>query len=97
MVLYRLPKVFRSFYLLSLFFLLVWVSFLDENNVFNYISINQKIEYLQNQKKYYQEKIKNIKEEEYIILENIESIERYARENFLMKKKNEDMYVIVCE
>ena len=94
---YKLPKIFRSFYRLSFFFLLVWVSFLDDNNVFNYLSLQKKIEYLHNQQKYYREKIKNIKEEENIILENKESIERYARENFLMKKKNEDIYIIICE
>ncbi len=52
---------------------------------------------LEAEKSYYQEKILEVKEEQQALMSNSEKLERFARENYLMRKPNEDVYVIIKE
>jgi len=46
-------------------------------------------------KEYYEQQIKDVKQEKNELLTNKDSLERFAREQYMMKKDNEDLYVIV--
>ncbi len=50
--------------------------------------LNQKIEY-------YSGEIANIRIQRDDLLQNTASLEKYARENYKMKRDNEDLYIIV--
>ena len=74
------------------FGLCVWMLFLDNYSYFDHRVLNNEIDELENNKKYYQEEIK--KDEENIkLLKNPTQIEKYAREKYFMKKNNEDVFV----
>jgi cell division protein FtsB len=58
--------------------------------------LNQQLDELEDNKKYYQEEIK--KDEENIkLLKNPDQIEKYAREKYYMKRDSEDVYIIEFE
>ena len=70
--------------------------FLDNYSYFDHRILNNQIDELEDNKKYYQEEIRkdqeNIKK-----LKNPQQIEKYAREKYYMKKDNEDIYLVDFE
>ena len=67
--------------------------FFDENSLLNHREFNKEIDKLTNEKEYYKKEIKQDKE---LIdkLENSEELEKFAREEYKMKKENEEIYII---
>ena len=70
--------------------------FLDNYSYFDHRMLDNQIDELEDNKKYYQEEIRkdqeNIKK-----LKNPQQIEKYAREKYYMKKENEDIYLVDFE
>ena len=52
---------------------------------------------LNNEKEFYEQKIEEVQQEREQLLTDSEALEKFARENYLMKKESEDLYVIVEE
>ena len=75
----------------------LWMLFFDTNNFFVQIEQHQKFNELILEKKFYQEKIKNVKEDMKILQDNPQLLEKFAREKYYFHKKTEDVYVIVEE
>lgn len=70
--------------------------FLDNYSYFDHRFLDTQIKSLEDNKKYYQDEI--LKDEKSIkALKNSGQIEKYARENYFMKKENEDIYIIEFE
>ncbi|MDT0552785.1 MAG: septum formation initiator [Bacteroidetes bacterium MedPE-SWsnd-G1] len=71
----------------------VWMFFFDENSFFVDRKFNKTIEKLENDKEYYLKEIekdsKKIKD-----LENPEKLDKFAREEYNMKKEDEDIFII---
>ncbi len=93
----RLPKntpayLKNKFVLASVFFC-IWVGFIDENSIIERIQFQREYNKLQKDKEYYLDKIKQdtYEMEE---LEKISKLELIAREKYLMKKENEDIFII---
>lgn len=91
----KLPKFTKNFYFLFSSFLLVWMLFIDANDITSQFQLNQKRKALESEKAYYLEKIEEVKMEREALMSNDELIERFAREKYLMKKETEDLFVIV--
>lgn len=86
-------KIITNRYVLVLSIFVVWMVFFDENSLINHYDFNQEIEKLENEKDYYKSQIKQDKE---LInkLEDKEQLEKFAREEYNMKKENEEIYLI---
>jgi cell division protein DivIC len=91
----RLPKVFRNFYVITGLSFFVWMLFLDSNDLISRYRLAAKLRSLQNEKEYYQQKIKAVEQDKNELFGDRESLEKFAREKYLMKKDNEDVFVIV--
>jgi cell division protein FtsB len=91
---FRLLK--NKFAIASIFFV-VWMLFFDNNNWFYLKSLTDQA----NQKKkdidWYQQETKKISKEYQDMSTSMDAMEKYARENYYMKKDNEDIFVIVPE
>ncbi len=74
-------------------FFLVWILFIDRNSVLKRHRLNQEQEKLIETKNDYIKKIEDTKKE-LNALDEDEYIERIAREKHLMKKDNEDIYMV---
>lgn len=94
-ILELLPSFLKNFYFLSTLFFLVWVAFLDSNDLFMQLQLSSKKSQLIDQKEFYQEKILQVKNDQAALNSNPELLEKMAREKYLMKKEGEDLFVIV--
>lgn len=86
----------RLFFIITLVFV-VWMLFIDDFNVFHRLSLNKKINSLEEQKEYYRKEIKRDSALIKTLKNNPDSMERYAREKYLMKKENEDIFLVIDE
>ena len=88
-----LVKILTNRYVLILTIFVVWMVFFDENSFFNHREFNGEIDKLNSEKNYYENQIKGDKE---LIdkLKNKEELEKFAREEYNMKKENEEIYLI---
>ena len=86
-------KFITNIYVIILSVFLVWMVFFDENSFLNHHEFDKEIDKLNREKEYYQSEIQQDKE---LIkkLENEEDLEKFAREEYKMKKENEEIYLI---
>ena len=86
-------KIISNIYVIILTVFVIWMLFLDENSYLTHREFNAEIEELETWIEFHKKKIAIDKE----IIEKLKDsleLERYAREKFLMKKENEDIYII---
>ena len=91
----KLPKPFRNFYFISIAIFLTWMLLLDSNNLIARFQLSSKLNSLENEKEYYEEKIKEVEKDHTELFGDRESLEKFAREKYLMKKESEDIYIVV--
>ena len=90
----KIPDTFKNKYLIVIVLFSVWIVFLDEHNL---IILNKRSNILQekqDEKQLLIEKIKTDSNTLHSLNNDPEAIEKFARENFLMKKENEDIFII---
>ncbi|HRD36992.1 MAG TPA: septum formation initiator family protein [Bacteroidia bacterium] len=90
-----LIKFIKNKYFLTTIGIIVWLLFFDKNDVFSQMELMGKLNKLRADKTYYLAEIKNNRDAIEDLKTNKKSLERFAREKYLMKKDNEDVYVIV--
>tara|TARA_B100001287_G_C22685612_1_gene533364 strand:- start:4244 stop:4558 length:315 start_codon:yes stop_codon:yes gene_type:complete len=93
-ILKKIPKPFKNKYIITIILFVIWILFLDDYNLVNQYKIKKKIETLKLQKSFYESEIKKDSTELYNLKNNPEAQEKFAREKFLMKKDNEDIFII---
>lgn len=76
------------------FIFLIWILFFDETNWAYNSKLENQVFSLKKEKKYYIQEIKKNKKR-YESFNKAVVIERFAREEYYMKKKNEDVFLIV--
>ena len=89
-------KIVSNKYLLISLLFGVWMLFLDNYSYMDQRPINNQIDELQDNKKYYQDEIR--KDNQSVkLLKNQDQVEKYAREKCHMKKDSEDVFIIEYE
>lgn len=91
----KIPKFIKSFYFLFSLGFVIWMLFLDTNDLGSQIMLTRKLNALEKEKEFYQEKIDQVEKDRKELLSNDELLEKFAREKYLMKKPDEDVYVII--
>lgn len=77
-------------------FFIVWMIFLDNYSFMDQRILNDELQELEDNKKYYQDEIRS-DQEKIKLLKNPDQIEKYAREKYYMKRDSEDIYIIEFE
>lgn len=90
-----IPTYIKNKYFLSGSIFLVWVLFFDQNNLITQFSYKQELNKLLDDKQYYIQEIKSTIDNLNELMSNPKTLEKFARENYLMKMDNEDIFVIV--
>ena len=90
----KLPKPLRNKYLILFLLFILWVVFIDDYNLINQSKIKNTVDDLKSQKEFYITEIKSDSTELYRLQNDSAEQERFAREKFLMKKENEDIFII---
>ena len=91
----RIPKVFKNFYFIAGIVFLIWMLFIDGNDLISQWRLSSKYNDLLKEKEYYQEKIKEVELDREGLMSDDELLEKFARERYFMKKESEDLFVIV--
>jgi len=85
----------KSKYLITLIGFVVWMFFFDDRDVITtHFRHTRELKQLQQSKSYYQQEIASTREELEQLKANAATIEKYAREKYLMKRDNEDLFII---
>ena len=71
--------------------------FFDQYNAVDRIKMSSEINQLEEDREYYLEQIQKDSARLSELTTNKENLEKYAREQFLMKKPNEDVFVVIEE
>jgi cell division protein DivIC len=91
-----LKRIFSNFYIIIGVVFLVWLTFFDSNDLYTQLKQTAKLKGLEDEREFYQEKIAEVKSDREELLSDDELLEKFARENYLMKKPDEEIYVIVA-
>lgn len=93
-ILEQLPAPFRNKYFVVLFFFFGWMIFFDRHDLLTQWRLQRSVDKLQEDIDYYNIKIEEAQQERYDLDINKE---KFARERYYMKKRNEDVFIIVEE
>jgi len=91
----RIPSWLKNKYLLSVIGFAVWMLFFDDRDIFTtYFKQRNELNALVQSKQYYEKQIATTQKELDLLKMNTATIEKYAREKYLMKRDNEDLFVV---
>ena len=93
-MLQRFP-ILKNKYVYATLAFLVWLTFFDNNSLITQYELSSTLNELQDEKAYYEKEIEKNRLEVKELLTNKESLEKFAREKYLMKKKDEDIFLVV--
>lgn len=93
-VLKKIWPVIKNKYVLATLFFIIWIVFFDQNNLINRFTDTRKYRQMEKDKIYYKEKIKIDSRKLEELRTDRENLEKFAREQYLMKKDNEDIFII---
>jgi hypothetical protein len=90
-----LLKILKNKYFLTSLAIIAWLLFFDKNDVFTQWELIQKCKKLEKERDYYISEIQSNKVWLNELQTNKKSLETFAREKYLMKRDNEDVFVFV--
>jgi len=90
----RIPSFFRNKYFLATVSFVVWMFFFDHNDFFTQLERRSELKELKQSKQYYEKQIAENRKFSNDLQFNASAIEKYAREKYMMKRDNEDLFII---
>ena len=96
-ILKKIKPFAKNKFILTLSIFIIWVSFFDNNNLIDRAKELRHLRQLEKDKKYYIERIEKDSKRLEQLKTNNKNLEKFAREQYLMKKDNEDIFVVVEE
>ena len=91
----RIGKALRNKYILTALIFLAWLLLFDQNNLAERRKSTAEYDQLLEERAYYLQKIEDDRNRINELKTNTDNLEKFAREQYLMKKDNEDIFVIV--
>jgi cell division protein DivIC len=91
---YSILPLLKNKYTLTLIIFLGWVTFFDQNNLVDRMKNLNQLHQLEKDQVYYSKKIAADSTRYWELKTNKENLEKFAREMYLMKKDNEDIFII---
>ena len=85
----------RNRYLIAFVSLAVWLIFFDRNDLISQYRMGKKVKGLESEKQYFTGEILKNQQDLKDLRTNQKSLEKFAREKYLMKRDNEDIFVLV--
>lgn len=72
----------------------MWMVFFDPKDILSDFERREKLNDLQNSEQHLKQLITESHQELDLLKNNAQSIEKYAREKYMMKKDNEDLFIV---
>jgi cell division protein FtsB len=93
----KVPSWLKNRYSLTVLAFFVWMLFFDTNDAFMLYKLKSELRTIQSEKEYFEERIEETRADLDNLLNDNEKLEKFAREKYLMKNSDEDIFVIVVE
>ena len=90
----KIPAILRNKYMVCGVFFVVWLLFVDRNNVFTQFTLSSEENKLEGQKDFYKQEIDGARKDQFELLSSPQRQEKFAREQYRMKKDDEDLFII---
>lgn len=87
--------ILRNKFVLTVLIFGVWILLFDQNNLLDRFKQMNRLNSLNKEKAYYSKKIEQDQRRMQELESNKEDLEKFARETYLMKKDNEDVFVVI--
>jgi cell division protein DivIC len=91
----KIPPFFRNKYVLTIIIFVVWVLLLDSNNLIARYKDMRELHKLKIDREYYIKRIEEDKQKIHELKTDNRNLEKFAREQYHMKKPDEDLYIIL--
>ncbi|MCW8897599.1 MAG: septum formation initiator family protein [Flavobacteriales bacterium] len=89
----KIPKWLKNKYALTLVLFLIWLMFFDQNNLITQFSYRTQLKQLKQDQTFYIKEIEQTKKELKELTTHQKALEKFAREKYLMKKDDEEIFV----
>jgi cell division protein FtsB len=89
-----LAPLLRNKYVIALLVFTIWLLLFDQNNLLFRHKLSSRIDKLEQQKEHYQEEILRNNRKMQELQSSPENLEKFAREEYLMKKKEEVIFIV---
>ena len=93
----RIPQRFRNRYGLAVLVLVGWIAIFDRNDIWTTWKNHRELGRMEEQQEWYTAEIIRTKGQLAEIDNDKDLLEKFARERYLMKRDNEDIFVLVPE
>lgn len=90
----KVPPYLKNRYVLVALAFGLWMLWPDRYNVWNQMYLGQTQSKLEEEKAFFEQRIHEVREDRQELFSDDESIEKFARERYFMKRPNEDVFVI---
>lgn len=90
-----IPSYLKNKYALTAGIFIIWIAFFDQNNLITQYQYHAELNKLEEEKQFYQEELKVIQEDLHELQSDPKTLEKFAREKYLMKKDDEELFVII--
>ena len=97
MAIRRLIDLFKNKFFVVTIAFIVWMLFFDKNDLVSQYEYHQQVNDLKKERDFYKAETDKVSKDLDELTSNPEKLEKFAREKYLMKKENEDVFVIVKE
>ncbi len=85
----------KNKYSLTLIAFAIWISFFDKNDLVSQMDLRKEVKKLETERLYFVTEINKNKVDLKELKTNPKNLEKFAREKYLMKKDNEDVFVLI--
>ena len=89
-----LPSWLKSKYFITAAAFIVWMIFFDRNDIPYQLKRINELKELQQSEQRMDQQITDTKKELELLKSNPATLEKYAREKYMMKRENEDLYIL---
>lgn len=93
----KLPTWLKNKYTISGIAFFLWLLIFNDYNLLFQWQKSKEIEDLKAKKIYYTKEIERVNQDKQELFSNTESLEKFARENYFMKRDSEDVFIIDFE
>src|ERR1700712_1713689 len=90
----RVFKIVSKKYMIATMAFVLMMLFFDDNNIFLQLDRKHQLNNLQKSKAFYESEIASTQQTLNTLQSSPVSVEKFARENFLMKRNNEDIFIV---
>lgn len=85
---------YKNKYVIVFVVLAFWLTFFDQNNFVYQYKLGKQIKELEAEKEFYKREIESLEEQKKALSTDEDMLEKYAREQFLMKREDEDLFLL---